>query len=125
MGSHHTLAHSPDPGTAWRDHTPGEQAFDRLNPDFAVPADTTNPLGKRAVQKREAGLALGTRTAVALARENDPNPILSIHGQDYQAADAARAARLDHVRSRQPHRTARQDDLQRHPHVLERTGVER
>jgi hypothetical protein len=49
-----------------------EAAFDRLNPDFGVPADTLDPAGRQAVRDREAGLALGTRVAVAASRENDP-----------------------------------------------------
>jgi hypothetical protein len=75
-----------------------EQAFDRLNPDFGVPADTHNRLGHQAVQQREAGLTLGTRVSVATSRENDPAPVLHVPGQDYRAADAARAAR--HARQR-------------------------
>jgi hypothetical protein len=71
-----------------------EGAFDRLNPEFGVPADTRNPLGHQAVADREASLALGTRVAVAASRENDPTPVLSIPGQDDRAADAARAARV-------------------------------
>ncbi len=71
-----------------------EQAFDRLNPDFGVPADHSDPAGRRAVQEREAGLALGTRVAVGASRENDPHPVLTIAGQDYRAADATRTARL-------------------------------
>src|SRR6266571_3297558 len=51
-----------------------EVAFDRLNPDFGVPADTSDPRGHQAVRDREAGLALGTRVAVAASRENDPTP---------------------------------------------------
>jgi hypothetical protein len=70
-----------------------EQAFDRLNPDFGTPADSRDPVGHRAAQEREAGLALGMRVAVAASRENDPNPVLAISGQDYRAADAARQAR--------------------------------
>jgi hypothetical protein len=70
-----------------------EVAFDELNPEFGVPADTRDPLGHQAVADREAGLALGTRAAVALSRENDPAPVLSIPGQDYRAADATRLAR--------------------------------
>jgi hypothetical protein len=83
-----------------RQHT-AEAAFDRLNPDFGVPADHTDPAGHRATQEREAGLALGTRVAVAASRENDPTPVLTIPGQDYRAADAARTARLDLARLRQ------------------------
>jgi hypothetical protein len=82
-----------------RQHT-AEQAFDRLNPDFGVPADHGDPSGQRATQEREAGLALGTRVAVAARRENDPTPVLTIPGQDYRAADAARAARLAATRAR-------------------------
>jgi Single-strand binding protein family len=37
-----------------------EEAFDRLSPDYGVPADQHNPYGKRAVQDREAALALGS-----------------------------------------------------------------
>jgi hypothetical protein len=77
-----------------------EQAFDRLNPDYGVPADTHNPYGRQAVRDREAALALGTRVAVAASRENDRDPVLWLAGQDYQAADATRAARLEVIRSR-------------------------
>ncbi len=72
-----------------------ERAFDQLNPDFGVPADQTSRAGQRAVQEREGGLALGTRAAVAASRENDPNPIVRVAGQDYRAADATRTARLE------------------------------
>jgi hypothetical protein len=71
-----------------------EAAFDRLNPDFGVPADHSDPAGRQAVQEREAGLSLGIRVTVAASRENDPTPVLTIPGQDYRAADAARTARL-------------------------------
>jgi hypothetical protein len=77
-----------------------EQAFDRLNPDYGVPADPHNPYGRQAVRDREASLALGTRVAVASSRENDPNPVMWLAGQDYRAADATRTARLELVRSR-------------------------
>ena len=77
-----------------------EQAFDRLNPDYGVPADTHNPYGHQALRDREAALALGTRVAVAASRENDPNPVMWLVGQDYRAADATRAARLQTVRQR-------------------------
>jgi hypothetical protein len=78
-----------------------EQAFDRLNPDFGVPADQLDPAGQRATQEREAGLSLGTRAAVATSRENDPHPVLTIPGQDYRAADAARTTCLQATRARQ------------------------
>src|SRR5215207_9680641 len=77
-----------------------EQAFDRLNPDYGVPADPDNPSGGQALRDREAALALGTRVAVAASRENDPNPVMWLAGQDYRAADATRTARRELVRSR-------------------------
>ena len=77
-----------------------EQAFDRLNPDYGVPADPHNPYGRQAMRDREAALALGTRVAVASSRENDRNPVMWLAGQDYRAADATRTARLELVRSR-------------------------
>jgi hypothetical protein len=77
-----------------------EAAFDRLNPDFGVPADHGDPAGQRASQERETGLALGTRVAVAASRENDPHPALTIPGQDYRAADVTRTARLQATRAR-------------------------
>jgi hypothetical protein len=76
--------------------TAAEEAFDRLNPDFGVPADHSHTAGQRATQQREAGLSLGTRVAVAASRENDPTPVLTIAGQDYRAADTARTARARH-----------------------------
>ena len=52
------------------------------------------------MQDREAALALGSRVAVAASRENDPNPVMWLAGQDYRAADATRTARLQTVRQR-------------------------
>jgi hypothetical protein len=77
-----------------------EQAFDRLNPNYGLPADTHNPYGRQALRDREAALALGTRVAVASSRENDPNPVVWLAGQDYRAADATRTARLQTIRQR-------------------------
>jgi hypothetical protein len=77
-----------------------EQAFDRLNPEFGVPADPHNRYGQQAIQDREAALALGTRVAVATSRENDPNPVLWLAGQDYRAADAIHRARTQTIRQR-------------------------
>jgi hypothetical protein len=116
MGSHPTLAH-PNPTReldgvsdhmALEQRTAGslptardlEQAFDRLNPDYGVPADRHNPHGRQALRDREAALALGTRVAVAASRENDPNPVLWKAGQDYRAADATRTAHLQTARQR-------------------------
>jgi hypothetical protein len=114
MGGRSTLAH-PDPtrdlkgvsthlarqqGTAEPPIRDLEQAFDRLNPDYGVPANTHNPSGHQALRDREAALALGTRVAVAASRENDPNPVMWLAGQDYRAADAARTARLEVIRGR-------------------------
>jgi hypothetical protein len=70
-----------------------EQAFDRLNPDYGVPADQHNPYGRQAVRDREAALALGVRVAVHDSRQNDRNPVIWQPGQDYRAADAIQAAR--------------------------------
>jgi hypothetical protein len=77
-----------------------EEAFDRLNPEFGVPADPHNRYGHQAIQDREAALALGTRVAVATSRENDPNPFLWLAGQDYRAADAIHRARAQRIRQR-------------------------
>jgi hypothetical protein len=116
MGSSPTLAH-PNPTRdlegvsthpALQQHTAAtqpttrdrEQAFDQLNPDYGVPADTHNPYGHQALRDREAALALGTRVAVASSRENDPNPVMWVAGQDYRAADATRTARLQGIRQR-------------------------
>ena len=116
MGSRPTLAH-PNPtgdlnslsGHLVRQQSPAEaqptirgleQAFDRLNPDYGVPADTHNPYGRQAIRDREAALALGTRVAVASSRENDPNPVIWLAGQDYRAADATQRARVQAIRQR-------------------------
>jgi hypothetical protein len=93
VSSHPTLAH------------PAEDAFDRLNPGCGVPADTRDPAGHQAVQDREAALALGTRTAVAITRENEPAPLVRVAGQDDRVATAVRAARLASARQG-PERTA-------------------
>jgi hypothetical protein len=77
-----------------------EQNFDRLNPDYGVPADTHTPYGRQAMRDREAALALGTRVAVASSRENDRHPVMWLAGQDYRAADATRTAHLDVIRGR-------------------------
>jgi hypothetical protein len=122
MGSHPTLDHRELAAEAleldpdyWRHsdavaHLAAEQAFDRLNPEFGVPADHHNPSGRQAVRDREAALALGVRVAVHDSRQNDPNPVIWQAGQDYRAADAIHAARRDLVRTR---------------HGPERTGPER
>jgi hypothetical protein len=116
MGSSPTLAH-PDPTRdledisahpALRQRTAAtqlttrdrEQTFDRLNPDYGVPADPHNPDGRQAMRDREAALVLGTRVAVASSRENDRNPVMWLAGQDYRAADATRTARLQVIRQR-------------------------
>jgi hypothetical protein len=77
-----------------------EQTFDRLNPDYGVPADTHHLDGHQALRDREAALTLGTRVAVACSRENDRHPVMWLAGQDYLAADAIRTARLELVWSR-------------------------
>jgi hypothetical protein len=116
VGSHPTLAH-PNPTrelegvsthparqqrTAEAQPTTRdlEQTFDRLNPDYGVPADHANPYGHQAMRDRETALSLGTRVAVASSRENDPNPVIWLADQDYRAADATRTARLQVIRQR-------------------------
>jgi hypothetical protein len=123
MGSHPTLAHNQlaaeaielEPDDRIHDHQrpaerTSEQAFDRLNPTFGVPADRSGRIGHRDVAQREAALALGVRVAVHDSRQNDRNPVIWQVGQDYRMADALHADR------RQPTRTRRGP---------ERTGPER
>jgi hypothetical protein len=88
----------------------GERAFDRLNPDYGVPADQRSRHGHQAVREREAALALGVRVAVHDSRQNDRNPVIWQPGQDYRTADALHAARHQPTRIR---------------HGLERVGPER
>jgi hypothetical protein len=86
------------------DHRPteriAEQAFDRLNPTFGVPADCSDRIGHRDVQRREAALALGVRVAVHDARQNDRDPVIWQPGQDYRAADTIQTARHQPTRTR-------------------------
>jgi hypothetical protein len=77
-----------------------EQAFDRLNPTFGVPADHSDRIGHRDVAQREAALALGIRVAVHDSRQNDRNPVIWQPGQDYRTADALHAARTQPSRTR-------------------------
>jgi hypothetical protein len=77
-----------------------ERAFDRLNPDYGVPADQRSHYGRQAVREREAALALGVRLAVHDSRQNDRNPVIWQPGQDYRAADAIQAARHQPTRAR-------------------------
>jgi hypothetical protein len=78
----------------------GEAAFDRLNPEFGVPADQHYLYGRQAVRDREAALALGVRAAVHDSRQNDRNPVIWQPGQDYRMADALQAARREPTRAR-------------------------
>jgi hypothetical protein len=77
-----------------------ERAFDRLNPDYGVPADQRSTIGRQAVREREAALALGVRVAVHDSRQNDRNPIIWQPGQDYRMADALHTARTQPTRAR-------------------------
>src|SRR5512133_3112378 len=77
-----------------------EQAFDRLNPDYGVPADQRSHYGSQAVRERETALALGVRVAGHDSRQNDRNPAIWQAGQDYRAADAIQAARHQPTRTR-------------------------
>ena len=76
-----------------------ERAFDRLNPEFGVPADQRSRYGRQAVQERETALALGVRVAVHDSRQNDRNPVIWQPGQDYRMADAIHAARHQPTRT--------------------------
>jgi hypothetical protein len=119
MGSHPTLAHHQlaaeapelDPDDRIHDHhqpaeRTSEQAFDRLNPTFGVPADRADRLGHHDVAQREAALALGVRVAVHDSRQNDRQPVIWQAGQDYRMADAIQAARDQPARARYgPERT--------------------
>jgi 1,4-alpha-glucan branching enzyme len=78
----------------------GEAAFDRLNPEFGVPADQRSHYGREAVRNREAALALGVRVAVHDSRQNDRNPVIWQAGQDYRMADAIQAAHTQPTRTR-------------------------
>jgi hypothetical protein len=78
-----------------------ERAFDRLNPDYGLPADQRTHDGHQAVHEREAALALGVRVAVHDSRQNDRNPVIWQPGQDYRAAEAIQAARTQPTRTRQ------------------------
>jgi hypothetical protein len=87
-----------------------ERVFDRLNPDYGVPADQHSHYGRQAVRDREAALVLGVRVAVHDSRQNDPNPVIWQAGQDYRMADAIQNARHQPTRTR---------------HGPDRVGVER
>jgi hypothetical protein len=100
------LAHDLDPRD-WIDDHPhppaeraAEQAFDRLNPEFGVPADRTDRIGHHDVAQREAARALGVRVAVHDSRQNDRNPTIWQPSQDYRMADALHAARHHPTRTR-------------------------
>jgi hypothetical protein len=77
-----------------------EQAFDRLNPEFGMPADQRSHYGRQAVRERETALSLGIRVAVHDNRQNDPDPIIWQPGQDYRMADALHTARTQPTRAR-------------------------
>ncbi len=87
-----------------------EQAFDRLNHDYGVPADQRSSFGRQAVREREAALALGVRVVVHDSRQNDRNPVIWQPGQDYRMANAIQTARIQPSRAR---------------HGPERIGLER
>jgi hypothetical protein len=102
----HVFHHTHPERDAVRD---AEHAFDRLNPQFGVPADQRSLHGRQAVRDREAALALGVRLAIHDARQNDRNPVIWQPGQDYRVADAIHAARHQPTRTRWgPERTGPQ-----------------
>jgi hypothetical protein len=78
----------------------GERAFDRLNPEFGLPADQRSHYGRQAVREREAALALGVRVAVHDSRQNDRNPVIWQPGQDYRMAEAIQRGRAQPTRTR-------------------------
>jgi hypothetical protein len=78
----------------------GELAFDRLNPEFGVPADQRSHYGHQGVREREGALSLGVRVAVHDSRQNDRNPVIWQPGQDYRMADALQRARAQPTRTR-------------------------
>jgi hypothetical protein len=100
------LAHDRDHRDGIYDHPhparerEAEQAFDRLNPEFGVPADRADHIGHHDLAQREAALSLGVRVAVHDSRQNDPNPSIWQPGQDYRMADALHAARTHPTRTR-------------------------
>jgi hypothetical protein len=99
------LAHEQDHRDWIQDHQrmaerTAEQAFDRLNPTFGVPADRTDRIGHRDVAQRERALALGVRVAVHDSRQSDRDPVIWQPGQDYRAAEAIQAARAQSTRTR-------------------------
>jgi hypothetical protein len=77
-----------------------EQAFDRLNPAFGVPADRSDRIGHHDLAQREAALALGVRVTVHDSRQNDADPVMWQPGQDYRMADALQRARTQPTRTR-------------------------
>jgi hypothetical protein len=77
-----------------------ECAFDRLNPDYGVPADQRSTYGRQAVRDREAALTLGVRVAVHDSRQNDRNPVIWQPGQDYRMAQAIQTAHAQPTRAR-------------------------
>jgi hypothetical protein len=77
-----------------------EGAFDRLNPDYGVPANQRSRYGHQAIRERESALALGIRVAVHDSRQNEPNPVIWQPGQDYRIAAALHAARTQPTRTR-------------------------
>jgi hypothetical protein len=93
----HVFHHTHPERDAVRD---AEHAFDRLNPQFGVPADQRSLHGRQAVRDREAALALGVRVAIHDSRQNDRNPVIWQPGQDYRPADAIHAARHQPARTR-------------------------
>jgi hypothetical protein len=92
--------HHPHPDIERDAVRDGEQAFDRLNPGYGVPADQRSHYGRQAVRERETALALGVRVAVHDSRQNDRNPVIWQPGQDYRAADALQVARTQPTRTR-------------------------
>jgi hypothetical protein len=81
-----------------------EDAFARLNPDFAVLPDTRHAGQHAFAQQREAALALGTRAAVAAMDEAHPDREQRQAAITARARTGARPGRGDRLRQTRPDR---------------------
>ena len=78
----------------------GEQAFDRVNPDYGLPADQRSRYGRQAVRDRRPPSPSASARPSTTAARTTPNPVMWQAGQDYRMADALQAARHQPTRSR-------------------------
>jgi hypothetical protein len=75
-----------------------EETFTRLNPDFGVLADSTDPAQLGFAQQRERGLSLGVRATVAALDEAHADPQQRQAAITARARTAARQGRGDQLR---------------------------